>query len=230
MTHAKAAAYAEGVITLAIDTSSEFVSAAVLRDNVELCSVGVLADRGQGESLAPLIERALGGAGVQSAEQLVVGVGPGPFTGLRVGLVTAQVLAHVWQAHIVGVCSLDAVAYQARRERPGTELIVATDAKRSEVYWARYDNTGQRVAGPSVDRPDVVGLGSAGLWVVGAGAHDRLELFESAGAEVGGPRHGQASDLVRVLVDRPDSALPAQPLYLRKPDAAEPGPRKRVNR
>src|SRR4051794_1333650 len=98
--------------------------------------------------LTPAVRAALAGAGVGMAEldAVVVGLGPGPFTGLRVGVVTAATLADARGLPSVGVCSLDAIGAGART--------VVTDARRKEVYWAAYDAAGSRVAGPDVDRPE----------------------------------------------------------------------------
>jgi len=218
------------VITLALDTSTGGVAVAVLNDDHVLVSGSVVADRGQGEQLAPTIERVLKDAGVSRADRIVVGVGPGPFTGLRVGLVTADVLALVWQAPLIGVCSLDALARQAREERPDMSVLVATDARRSEVYWARYDATGVRTHGPEVGFADVAAQALGDGWAVGEGAGRYVESFNAVGVEVGGPEFIDAAQLVLALNAQPDIALPPRPLYLRRPDAVEPSARKLVGR
>ena len=124
------------MLVLAIDTSSAAVSAALVEvgsDAVEvLAAHDVVNARGHGEYLAPMIAACLGDRRPAALEAIVVGTGPGPFTGLRVGLVTAAVMSDVLGIPAYGVCSLDALA-----DEPG-ELLVATDARRKEVYWARY--------------------------------------------------------------------------------------------
>ena len=216
------------MITLALDTATSCTVAAVLADGDVLASGGIVADRRQGEELIPLVQRVMHGVGVTTVDRVVVGVGPGPFTGLRVGLVTAEVLARVWNAALVGVCTLDALAYQARAERPGIPLVVATDARRQEVYWARYDVDGRRIGDAQVGTPVHVAAESAGQWVVAEGALRYRSVFEQAGCDVGGPEFVDAAALALALDDGAAVALPCLPLYLRRPDAAEPGPRKRV--
>ena len=216
------------MIRLALDTSSSRICAAVVEGETTHVSVGEDAGQRQGESLAPLLARVLAESGVSAPDQVVVGVGPGPFTGLRVGLVSAAVLARVWEVPLVGVCSLDAYARRALRDLPGDEVAVVTDARRREVYWALYDAAGRRTAGPHVDVPDVAAEAIAGIRVVGHGALQYRTAFEAAGCLVAGPEFLDAADLALALDDRPESELPPLPLYLRRPDATEPGPRKRV--
>src|SRR5690606_36441645 len=139
----------------------------------------VLAERASaqtmkhGELLAPLVAAVLDDAGAmrQDVTAIGVGVGPGPFTGLRVGLVTARTLAHVLEVPVYGVCSLDVLAVEALDTGAvGDEFLVATDARRKEVYWARYLD-GVRVDGPAVERPaDLAPCIGAGVPVVGEGA------------------------------------------------------------
>jgi len=222
------------VISLAIDTSSARTATAVVSDGSVLASAEVVAERGQGETLAPLVARVLDEAGGPTVGRVVVGVGPGPFTGLRVGLVTAQVLARVWGVGAVGVCSLDALAWQAQQEHPGDTVLVAGDALRSEVYWAEYDGRGRRVAGPSVGRPREVADATTSRRVVGAGAHRHREAFDTRLLDL--PLYPDPAALVHVL-DAHDLAglpphgsgrwggLPPVPLYLREPDATPPGAR-----
>src|SRR5918911_592588 len=99
-----------------------------------------------GEQLAPSIEACLAEAGIvrQDLTAIAVGIGPGPFTGLRVGLVTARTLAYVLEIPVYGVCSLDVVAVEAAHggSPVGTDFVVATDARRKEVYVASYDDQG----------------------------------------------------------------------------------------
>ena len=108
-----------------------------------------------GEQLAPLIVRALEDAGIvrQDLTAIAVGVGPGPFTGLRVGLVTARTLGFVLEIPVYGVCTLD-VDRASRSSAPAPphgSFLVATDARRKEVYWASYDADGRRLDGPGRD-------------------------------------------------------------------------------
>jgi tRNA threonylcarbamoyl adenosine modification protein YeaZ len=212
------------VLALVIDTSSAAVTAGLVE--VSATGLDVLAQRvtidarAHGELLAPQIAACFDEAGrvpVQLAA-VVAGLGPGPFTGLRVGLVTAAIFGDLLGIPTYGVCSLDAVAVAVGR---ADELLVAGDARRKEIYWARYVG-GERVAGPSVHRPtDLPGLGSDRA-IAGAGArlfHDRLagELLDCD--------YPPVSAVARLAADRILARAASEtlvPLYLRRPDAVAP--------
>lgn len=188
-----------------------------------------VAENRHGELLAPAIEAVLAEAGVTLADvdALVVGVGPGPFTGLRVGLVTAAALADATGVPAYGVCSLDAIA---ARHRGDGDLVVATDARRREVYWARYDAAGARLSGPAVDRPADLAAGLDGeVRLAGAGA---LAYREVLGVPVGrATPYPDPVALVELAAARITAGAPGEaltPLYLRRPDASPPGRPKAV--
>jgi tRNA threonylcarbamoyl adenosine modification protein YeaZ len=190
-------------------------------DRVEVVAQRVSVDaRAHGELLAPAIQGVLGEAGVKPGElaAVVAGLGPGPFTGLRVGLVTAAAFGHSLGIPTYGVCSLDAIGWGL----PGT-VLAATDARRKELYWALYTD-GVRVAGPGVDRPDVVAARAAeagAVRVVGEGGH-KYPL----GLDVGEPRYPVPMAMAVLAADRVLRRAPSEPLtplYLRRPDATLPG-------
>lgn len=190
-----------------------------------LAEVVVVDARRHGELLAVGVREVLDGSagGVGAVGAVVAGVGPGPFTGLRVGIVTAAVLADALGVPALGVCSLDGLS------GPGTAAV--TDARRREVYWARYDGTGSRVDGPRVGSPAVAAESvRTADRVVGDGALRYAEAF--AGLDVQQePRYPVAARLAEVAVRRHlagEPALPLTPLYLRRPDAEQPRPPKRV--
>ena len=209
-------------LVLAIDTTTD-VTVGVARGREVLASERVTDRMAHVEQLMPLVHRSLATAGVRLADvgHVVVGLGPGPFTGLRVGIVTAQVLAHVGGVPLHGVCSLDVIALaHARSTRADHHFVVATDARRKEVYWARYGVDGRRSSEPDVSSPDDVPR----LPTVGPGADvypDRLDA-------VPGPRVLDAGLLAAHGLDLPSAGT--EPLYLRRPDAAEPARRKSVLR
>jgi tRNA threonylcarbamoyl adenosine modification protein YeaZ len=186
-------------LILAIDTATPAVTAGVVRrdgDTIELLAQRVTVDaRAHAEQLTPNAVGALAdaGVGVEDLAAVVVGCGPGPFTGLRVGMATAAAFGHALGVPVHGVCSLDAIAIMA-----GGDLLVVTDARRREVYWARYRD-GMRFEGPAVAAPaDVPGA-------------------EEALAQP--PRHPTAEGLVRAVADWTSPPAPLVPLYLRRPDA-----------
>jgi tRNA threonylcarbamoyladenosine biosynthesis protein TsaB len=233
---------------LGFDTATPAVSVALHDGERVISAASALDARRHSELLVPMIAKVLADAGVPRGDldAVAVGVGPGPYTGLRVGVVTARVLGSVLGLPVHGVCSLDIIAVAARGSVggassgastacPGREFLVATDARRQEVYWARYDVAGRRVAGPHVGRACLI-PGAAGLPVAGAGG----PLYPEAFGEVFGPACPDAGVLCG-LVARSSAArssaapsagrpplLAAEPLYLRRPDAREPGPPKRV--
>lgn len=213
-------------LVLGIDTSTD-VRVGLAGDGVPLASAAVRDVRQHAERLAPLIAELVQSAGVTLGEvtQICVGMGPGPFTGLRVGIVTAQTLASVLRVPLRGVCGLDVVAAQfvaevSNRSGQGgpSEFVVAADARRKELYWARYSARGERIAGPSVGPPDQL----PDLLVIGPGA----DVYPSVrrGRERVGPGELDAGLLAAVGPQLPD--VGPKPLYLRRPDAAVPTVRK----
>jgi tRNA threonylcarbamoyl adenosine modification protein YeaZ len=210
------------VLLLGLDTATPAVTVAVCDGDSVLAESTAPDDRRHGELLAPAIESVLREAGVTVGDLagIAVGVGPGPFTGLRVGLVTARMLGAVLHVPVHGVCTLDALALDAGIDGP---FRVATDARRKEVYWAAYDGSSglTRVDGPHVDRPaDVAWDGP----VVGQGP----QLYPDAFPNGRGPVRPSAAALCRWVSDGRPTLEPV-PLYLRRPDATEPGaPRKTV--
>jgi tRNA threonylcarbamoyl adenosine modification protein YeaZ len=217
------------VLVLAIDTATPAVTAGVVEltaDAVLLRAARVEHDaRKHAELLMPAVQAVCADAGTTLAglDAVVVGIGPGPFTGLRVGMVTAAALCDALGVPVYGVCSLDAIAADAAGE--GT-LLVVTDARRREVYWAAYDAAGNRVDGPHVDAPSVVAkAGELGAVAAAGGAAGLV------GLPVRPPESPSPTALVTVAAPAlragaaPD---PLVPLYLRRPDAVEPGTRKRV--
>ncbi len=216
------------MLTLAIDTSSVVTSVA-LHDGADVVRcIDEAAPHRHGELLAPMIDEVLRSAGVtpRALGRIAVGVGPGPFTGLRVGLMTARALGHALGIEVVGVGSLDAIAAQM----PGCSLLVVTDARRREVYWAEYAADGSRVAGPGVEAPGVLVERLRGSAFAGQAIGPGRVLYPDAFAEFADGREVAASAawVARLAVAGQGTGSTA-PLYLRRPDAETPGPRKRVS-
>jgi tRNA threonylcarbamoyladenosine biosynthesis protein TsaB len=211
------------VLLLAIDTSTTAITVALHDGTRTVAEATTLAARGHAEHLAPGLTRVLGEADATPGDltDIVCGLGPGPFTGLRVGLVTARTLAFVTGARLHGVCSLDALAYQADRDG---ELLVATDARRKEVYWARYASGGGgipvRVDGPHVGRAADLPVDVSGLPAVGRGPGLYPDAF---GSPLDGPLDVSAAALAALAARRlaaGETLDEHEPYYLRRPDAA----------
>ena len=224
-------------IVLGIDTSG-VVCAGIAKDGEVLAS-GVIPDtRAHAEQLMPLVQQVVaeaGLAGLAQVDQIAVGVGPGPFTGLREGVVAAIALGEALGAAGRGVCSLDVLAQQAlsvaevaaeqRVSKPGSTppglrdpllpsdlshrdpgFIVAVDARRKEWYWATYSADGRRTSGPFVTAPE------------------ELPDLPRVGPVTGLAIEFDAGVLAALADDLPDAGL--EPLYLRRPDAEVPTARK----
>jgi tRNA threonylcarbamoyl adenosine modification protein YeaZ len=221
------------VLLLAFDTATPAVTVALHDGAAPLAESTTVDARRTGEVLAPGIEAVLGAAGRKLSEVtgIAVGVGPGPFTGLRVGLVTARALGDALGIPVHGVCTLDVLAYQAVQAEPDlrTPFAVASDARRKEVYWAEYTDGLTRAGEPDVAHPALIRDRLAGLAVAGEGPHLYPDVFPD-GIE---PRYPSAAALAQLVAHKlatdPDSLLIPEPLYLRRPDAVEPGTRKRVS-
>lgn len=198
-------------VVLAIDTATPAVTAGVVRrgpSGIEVLGERVTVDpRAHAEQLTPNVLGALADAGLSMAdlEAVVVGCGPGPFTGLRVGMATAAAYAHALGLPVFGVCSLDAIGVDTEGD-----VLVVTDARRREVYWARYRD-GVRVDGPAVNAPADVPADVSAV----AGSPEHGVLF---GLPQLPPTVPTASGLVRA-VDWDTPPEPLVPLYLRRPDA-----------
>jgi tRNA threonylcarbamoyl adenosine modification protein YeaZ len=229
------------VLLLAVDTATPAVTVALHDGSSVLASECQIDARRHGELLLPAVDRVLAGAGLKldAVTDVVVGVGPGPYTGLRVGLVTAVTFGSVLGVPVHGLCTLDGLAYASGLDEP---FVVATDARRKEVYWARYANARTRLTEPAVDRPADLAGPLGGLPAVGAGALLYPDVFPDARA----PEHQSAASLASLAAGRlasekasggasdnastggaPDGApgggfLPPLPLYLRRPDAQVP--------
>ena len=195
-------------IVLAIDTATPAVTAGFVDGSTVLAERVSDDARAHAERITPNVLAALADAGLTMSDlgAVVVGCGPGPFTGLRVGMASAAAYGHALGIPVYGVCSLDAIGGLTTGE-----VLVVTDARRREVYWARYRD-GVRTDGPAVSAPADVDPGSAGAV---AGSPEHAALFGRPCIE---PRYPTAAGLVAAVADwSPPPAL--VPLYLRRPDA-----------
>jgi tRNA threonylcarbamoyl adenosine modification protein YeaZ len=200
-------------LILALDTATPAVTAGVVRLQGTECTVlaeRVTVDaRAHAERLTPNVLAALGEAALTMADldAVVVGCGPGPFTGLRAGMATGAAYGHALGIPVHGVCSLDAIGVQTTGD-----TLVVTDARRREVYWARYRD-GVRTDGPAVNAPADVDPGTAQA-VAGSPEHARM-----FGLPLCEPIYPTPAGLVAAVSDWSDNPAPLVALYLRRPDA-----------
>ena len=204
------------MLILSIDTCLGACSCAVVRDGEALASAFEPMTRGHQERLAPMVETTMNKAGALFAhlDRIGVTVGPGSFTGLRVGLAFAKGLGLALDKPVVGVGALESLG----AEEPGRALALA-DARRGQVYWQAFEN------GRSLNEPSASALEDAAAFfvpdiVTGPGA----ELVSSRfpGASVTGRPAPDPAVVARLAAARLDPERP-RPLYLRTPDAKLPG-------
>ena len=198
-------------LVLALDTATPAVTAGFVRlDDLAVLAERVTVDaRAHAERLTPNVLAALADAGLTMADldAVVVGCGPGPFTGLRAGMATAAAYGHALGIPVHGVCSLDAIGV-----RTTGQTLVVTDARRREIYWARYRD-GVRTDGPAVDAPADVDPGPARAV---AGSPEHAALFDLPRCE---PVYPSPAGLVAAVADWSADPAPLVALYLRRPDA-----------
>jgi tRNA threonylcarbamoyl adenosine modification protein YeaZ len=226
------------MLTLALDTATRTLSVALVNDQMVLAEASEIAAQSHAERLPILLEQLLNKTGKHRSEitLVAVGVGPGAYTGLRVGLMFATTFARAINAELVGICTHDAIApahYSG---------LVITDARRKEVYLSRYAN-GNRISSPIVSKPDRIELTDAS--VIGDGVAVFPEIFPTGkNIAISAGRLGQLVNAAIALGEKPAAVvpklsasaengadalpagigllLPPFPLYLRRPDVAEP--------
>lgn len=217
------------MLVLVLDTATPAVTAALAEvkpsGHAVLAQRATVDGRAHGELLAPQIDALLAEAGVKPRDlaAVVAGVGPGPFTGLRVGLVTAASLTMALNIPAYGVCTLDALGL-----RTAGRALVATDARRREVYWAVYAD-GRPLTGPAVDKPADVAPRLAEFAVTAAVGEGAVKYADVLGLPAGELLYPEPSALVELAAQRVLDGAPSEPLtplYLRRPDAVEPSARK----
>lgn len=204
------------MLLLAFDTATAAITAAVHDGSSIVGEAEATGAMAHGEQLAPTIRSAMqqAGAAMSDLTDVAVGVGPGPFTGLRVGVVTALTLGSTLGLRTHGVCTLDVIAADVAHTGGGTDFLVATDARRKEVYWARFGANGVRLDGPHVTAPADLAAQHPDLPTHGPGAVLYPTVLTSAG-----DARPRAAALAQLVVDGQYVDLPLEPLYLRRPDA-----------
>jgi tRNA threonylcarbamoyladenosine biosynthesis protein TsaB len=223
------------MLVLAFDTATDVVSVALGRPGEPLGATQIASGRSHAEKLVPAIRSLARDTGVSldRLHAIAVGVGPGRFTGLRVGVTTAKVMAQALRVPVVGIGTLDLVAYPLRHTR--RDVVAVVDARRREVFWARYRTVPgglERLGPEAVDPPHelMAELEATPVEVLlaGDGAERYRELFagldraELAGPEFAAPSALALLELAHGRLEREEFVAPHElaPVYLRDSDAA----------
>jgi tRNA threonylcarbamoyladenosine biosynthesis protein TsaB len=217
---------------LAIDTALPAVSACVLDSDAEepISIESIAMERGHAEAIMPLIERVMakveGGFG--SIDRVAVAVGPGSFTGIRIGLAAGQGIALARKIDVVGVSTLAALAAPLILEEYDGVIAAAIDARHGHVFIAAFGPDGRPLLSPrrAGAHEALRALGDGPLLLVGSGAQMLAQEARASGVEAKIVSEQAAPDIVYVarlgLAARPESA-PARPLYLKEPDVTVGG-------
>lgn len=213
-----------GSSVLAIDTSGPVTSIGLGRTGKPGFTVFEEGGRKHAEVIDELMRQTQDRLAGEQPDAIAVGVGPGPYSGLRVGIAFAIGLGRAWRCPVIGVCSLDAIAWGIADSAPTpSEFVVTTDARRNEIYWARYDSSAARIAGPQVMARDIAAFDVSvvserqvdpALMAARVAQYLAEGLTPVASADQWAP-HGADGSEVTVPVG---PLLAPRPLYLRAPD------------
>lgn len=222
------------MITLALDTATPAPSLAILRDGATVAARVLDPSQGAGRRVAEEIHRMLtdAGVGVRDLDEIVVGVGPGGFTGLRIGIATALGLGQALDIPVRGVASIEALALGIVAQAPAGAIVVPViDAKRQEVFAAAYRGDGdgglETVVEPHAtsaaglgERLAEIAMPAEQMYLAGDGVHRCSDLLNAALVALPQDSHAhQVSAVALAQRARTGGARPVSPLYLRLPDA-----------
>lgn len=206
------------MIRLAIDTALASCSVALFDGERLLAAADEVISRGHAERLLPMVQALLGETGLTRVDEILVDVGPGSFTGIRVGVAAARALGLAWNADVRGFASTALVAAAAFARDPGLpHVFVALEAGRGELYVQLADRDGGASGVEAMSPPEAAERAKY-LAVAGSGAAT-LALIESSLAIIG-PDWPSARDVLLLSADR--RRLPPSPVYIRAPDATLP--------
>ncbi|NBU30671.1 MAG: tRNA (adenosine(37)-N6)-threonylcarbamoyltransferase complex dimerization subunit type 1 TsaB [Actinobacteria bacterium] len=211
------------MLLLTIDTAGVMRTTCALARGIDDW-IGVTVPLSPAEALAPAIEDLLQKFGCASNDisDVVCGIGPGPFTGLRIGLAHAHAVAQVLGITPSGVSSLAAIAARVPQAMRPERYLVASDARRKEVYCAVFDSSASMIGPPQVITPAVAAEQFAGLLVVGDGAKVYSEVFTAAGCAIADDEQLLSCEQALVMAAHDAvkrGPVPALPEYMREPDA-----------
>ena len=214
------------MLLLALDASTPATTVALVADGIVLCEQTHVDARRHAEVLTSSVADILREAdkALSDVHAVAVGVGPGAFTGLRVGIASAQAIGDAQGIPVHGVLTLDALAYAAEVDGP---FAVVIDARRKELFWASYESPTTRTTEPAAATPQAIAEHIGALPVVGAAATPYADLFANV-QPPSLPSAGWLGKLAHQQLLNADSMLPPRPIYLRRPDTAPPSTPKSV--
>ncbi|MEK9661217.1 MAG: tRNA (adenosine(37)-N6)-threonylcarbamoyltransferase complex dimerization subunit type 1 TsaB [Alphaproteobacteria bacterium] len=226
---------------LAFDTAAAACSAVLMRNGAILRREWRAMARGHAEALVPMIECVMRGETYEALSAIGVTVGPGAYTGLRIGIATARGLAIATGVPVVGVTSFAVAVRQVAADLPvdAELLVIALETKRADFYLQAFDRAGAAVAGPqsvlTADIADWLPAGVRRIAVAGDAVSRLLPAFPGRleAAVLEGAALPDATALAHCVAGRligdgaPPDGTPVRPLYLRPPDATLPSPRRR---
>ncbi len=213
---------------LAIDTSLGGCSACVLQRGATtaLARETMLIEKGHAEELIPLLDRVMArvDGGFKSLDRIAVTVGPGSFTGMRVGLSAARAAGVALSIPVIGVSTLSAYLAPLMREEAGRVVVAAIDARHKQVYVQALVHGGRPLLGPKIApvRDVVRELGSAAITLSGSGAPVLAAELWSVGLDVRIQDASPSPDILwiaRLGLAGDPAQSPPHPLYLKAPDA-----------
>lgn len=210
---------------LALDTATAACSAAVWRDGAVAAREFALLDRGHADQVIPMVQTAMTAAGLDypALDAIAVTVGPGTFTGVRIGLAAARGLALAAGRPMIGVTTLDAIAHGVpARARAGAPVLATIDARRGQIYGQYFNSKLSPISDPIADAPDrlLAGAPVRDFCVAGTGAAIVAAAVETTVLVLDEPGHPDAAVVAGIAATRsPSAPHTVTPLYLRAPDA-----------
>lgn len=214
------------MLLLALDASTPATSVALIEDGIVLCEQTHVDARRHAEVLASSLAAAFRDAdrAVSDVQTVAVGVGPGAFTGLRVGIASALAIGDAQGIPVHGVLTLDAMAYASNVEGP---FAVVIDARRKELFWASYESPMARSSEPAAATPQLIAERAGQLPVIGAQSTPYADMFANVQPPAL-PSAGSLGKLAHQRLLKANPMLPPRPIYLRRPDTAPPSAPKSV--
>ncbi|WP_245613080.1 tRNA (adenosine(37)-N6)-threonylcarbamoyltransferase complex dimerization subunit type 1 TsaB [Skermanella stibiiresistens] len=223
-----------------MDSATGACSVALWRDGAIVARRFAAMDRGQSEIMVPMVQEVMAEAGVgfQDLDGLGVTIGPGAFTGLRIGLAAARGLALASGLPLVGVTTFEAVGHGIPpEERLGRAVVVAVESRREDIFIQSFDNDMKLADQPRSIRPDAFAVPDCPTLIAGDAAVRLRMALEARGLQdaaglrfAAGPGLPDAADVAALVAERGFASAadgPPRPFYLRPPDVTLPAAKPR---